>query len=441
MTLFHPSSPTCTTRLNPSAGGCSPPSASSARPAMKHTAALLLSCALGLWSLPASGADVLTLSRAIERATARHPMIRAAEAGVEAARAREAQARAFPNPALSLQAEEMPVANPLSGNLMAGLSVPLPIGGAREGRAAIARLETATAETEILDQRRALILVVKSAYAQVVHHAERMRLAQGGLSDAERLLRAAETRYRAGDVPRVEVFRADVERSRAQRDLQLVEGQLVMAKRRLGLLIGQEVAEELSVAALPAPAARQLPALRALAEQMSALRPDVRRAELEVEVAAQQRVLAQANVWHGSEVSIAGGLSDGQPAIGTVLTVPLPVYRNQAEVMEADARRRQAEARLEAVRQSLTMELDEAHQTAAIALTRYLLVTDSELPQARRFADNARRRYLAGEGSGLEAVEALRTLREVETEQLNALLDYREALARLERTVGTDLPQ
>lgn len=408
---------------------------------MKQTAAIILACTFALTSSPASGAERLTLSLAIERAMARHPLIRAAEAGAEAARAREAQTRALPNPALSLQAEEVPLANPVNGNLMAGVSVPLPVGGARAARSEIARLEAAIADTEIQEQRRDLIRTVKTAYAEVVHQAERVRLTRAVLVDADRLLKAAEARYQSGDVPRVEVFRTEVERNRAQRDVQVAESQHELAKRRLGLLVGHEPAEDLTVATPSVPTVSQLPPIRDLEVRMTASRPEHRRAELEVQVAAHQRAFAQANLWQGTEVSIAGGLAEGQPAVSTGLTVPLPFYRNQAEISEADAQQRRAEARLEALRMQFSSELDHAYQSAAIAWTRYQLVSDSDLPQARRFAENARRRFTAGEGSGLEAVEALRTLREVETEQLNALLEYREALARLEQTVGSDLPQ
>lgn len=407
---------------------------------MKHPFAFALPFLLSLSSLPAFGSDAGTLPTAIEQATSRHPSIRAAEADVEAARAREAQTQAFPNPALTLQANEMPVANPIGGNLMAGVSLPLSLGGSRAARAEISRLETAIAETHLQDQRQAIVVQVTIAYAQVVHRIERVRLAQAALAEARRLAKAAEARYRSGDVPRVEVFRAEVEGHRAQRDLVVAESQQALAMTRLGLLLGHHRADPLLVASLPVPALRKLPPVSVLQDRMWRSRPELRRAELVIQVERQQRAVARAAIWQGTEVSVAGGLSEGQPAVSTALTLPLPLYRNQAEIAEADARGRMAEARLAAQRLRLEIELEEAHQEAAIALTRFQLVTESDLPQARRFADNARRRFMAGEGSGLEAVEALRTLREVETEHLEALLLYREALARLEQTVGTDLP-
>lgn len=406
---------------------------------MKHPIRVALTVALGLWAFPAHGADVLTLPLALERATARHPLIRAAEADVEAARAREAQARAIQNPALSLQANEMPLANPGNGNLMAGLSFAVPIGGARGARIELARLEGAIAATEVQEQRLDLIGKVKTAYAQVGHDVERVRVAQAALADAERLVKAAQTRYQTGDIPRTEVFRAEVERNRARRDLMVAESQQALAKKRLGLLVGQDLAVDVAIAPLPVPAIRQLPPIGDLHRLMTASRPELRRAELEIQAADQHRSYAQASVWNGTEVSVAGGLAEGQPAVSTSLSLPLPLNRNQAEISEAEARKRHAEARLEALRLRLGVEFEEAYQAAAIALTRYHLVTDTDLPQARRLADNARRRFIAGEGSGLEAVEALRTMREIETEQLDALLEYREALARLEQTVGTDL--
>lgn len=406
---------------------------------MKHPCLLAFTLALGLWPCAALGADVLTLPAAIERATARHPSLRVAAAELDVARAKEAQALANPNPSVLLQAAEMPVANPANGNLMAGVSLALPAGGAQAARAEIARLEGLAATTELQAQRRDVVAEVKSAYAQVGHHTARVRLAREALDDAERLVTAAQTRYDAGDVARGEVFRAEVERNRARRELLVAEGLLSLANRRLGLLIGQDPDEEVTLADLPAPSGRQFPPIADLRARTTTWRPELRRAELDIQVAEQQRASAQASVWQGTEVSLSGGLAEQQPAVSTTLTLPLPLYANQGEIAEAEARKRQAEARLEALRLRLEIELQETYQATVIALTRYHLVTEVDLPQARVFAENARRRFMAGEGSGVETVEALRTLRGVEGEQLSALLEYHEALARLEKTVGTDL--
>lgn len=407
---------------------------------MKHPFSYAVALVLSLSAAPAHAAG-LTLADALSRAVARHPEIRAAEAEVDAARARERQVRAFANPSLSLQADEMPLSNLSGGNLMAGVTWLMPQGRARDARAEIGRLETTMAKTEVSDRRRELVAQVKTAYALVLHHAEQTRLARGALGDAERLHRAAEARYASGDVPRVEVFRTEVERNRAQRDVQVAEARRALAERRLGLLVGLGPDEAVEVSALPVPPARGLAPIGELRSLMRTERPEFRRAELAVAAEQRQRSLALASVWEGSELSLAAGLAEGQPAMSTALSLPLPVFRNRAELEAADARIRQAEARLEATRQRLDLELEEAHQEAAIAATRWQLVAESELPQARRFAENARRRYLAGEGSGLEAVEAMRTLSGVETDHLEALLDYREALVRLEKTVGTDLPR
>lgn len=404
---------------------------------MTHAVTRWLSLLLCLWALPAHAA-ALTLSQALERALARHPAIRAARAEVGVARAKEDQARSLSNPSLTLQAAEMPLSNPANGNLLAGVSWPLPIGGMRAARSEIARLETAMAESEVRDQERELLSQVTIAYAAFQHHAERVRLARAAFEDAGRLSTAAETRYRSGDVPRAEVFRAEVERNRARRDLLVAERQLVVAKERLGLLVG-EPGEELAPAALSAPRL-ELPPLDSLRERMWAARPAARRSELAIAVEEQHRLLAQASVWDGSEVSVGGGLAAGQPAVSTSLTLPLPLNRNQAEVAAAEARLRQAELRRDVQRLQLGMELAAAHGEAAIALTGYRLLAEVDLPQARRFADNARRRYLAGEGSGLEAMDAARTLRDVEAEHLQALQDYRASLARLEETLGAPLP-
>ncbi|MFN3429412.1 MAG: TolC family protein [Candidatus Sericytochromatia bacterium] len=85
---------------------------------------------LGL-AMPAWAQEALSLAEAVRRAEANHPAIRAAERAIDAARAREAQVVAPPNPNLSLVVDQVPIPDPVGGNYMAGVTQPLLLGGQR----------------------------------------------------------------------------------------------------------------------------------------------------------------------------------------------------------------------------------------------------------------------------------------------------------------------
>jgi outer membrane protein TolC len=117
----------------------------------------------------------------------------------------------------------------------------------------------------------------------------------------------------------------------------------------------------------------------------------------------------------------------------------LPFYRQQGEIQEAEANRARAEAERLALEGEISLAIEQAHGTAALAAQQVRLFRDTYLPQAERLAENAQRRYLAGQGSGMEAVEARRALRETVAQRDRAVLEYREALVKLERESGIHL--
>lgn len=106
---------------------------------------------------------------AVERALAQHPEVRAAEARVAAAKAREVQAAAAPNPNLLVAVDQVPFGAPTQGNFMLGLGQPLLPGGLREARQAVAALDVRLAEAELAVRRQELAARVKEAYARLLY--------------------------------------------------------------------------------------------------------------------------------------------------------------------------------------------------------------------------------------------------------------------------------
>jgi cobalt-zinc-cadmium efflux system outer membrane protein len=250
---------------------------------------------------------------------------------------------------------------------------------------------------------------------------------------------AVQARYRAGEVPQLEVLRAEVEESRAQREVEIAQNRLRQAEGRLNILLGREAQAPTAIRELAAPTSEQLPPLAPLVAKGIAERVELKQAETAIAREALQRRLAQAGLWTGTQVALSAGSASGQAAIAGSLTIPMPFYRRQGELAEAEANRMRAEARRDALRNEITLEIEQAYRDAAIAAHQTLLFAKTYVPQAERLLDNAQRRFQVGEGSGLEVVEARRALRETRTEYQQSLLSYRQALSRLERATGTDL--
>lgn len=394
---------------------------------------------VSVMAAPARAVEQLTLNEAVAQALSRNPELQAAERAIDAAWAREIQAKALPNPNLALNIDQVPIPNPGDGSYMVGISQPLLLAGQREARQEVSRLETKLAEFDRDVLRQDLVARIKDTYAQVLFEIARGKQAELDAQGAETLYQAILHRYNAGAVARVEVLQAEVVRNRANRELEAAKNRVILARGPLNVLLGREATSPLAVQDLPAPQGGTLPKLPDLVVVALKTRVELRRAETAIQREVLSRRLAQAGLWTGTEASLLAGAVQGQPGFSVSLTVPIPFYRQQGEIAEAEANRARTEAERDALRNAITQQVDQAYREAHIAATQANSFAKNHLPQAERLARNAQARFEAGEGSRLEVIEARRALSETQTEFQQSVLAYRQALHRLERAVGKEL--
>ncbi len=399
-------------------------------------AASVLSAAGG--ALAATPAPIMSLPAAIAQGLATHPRLRAAQRLVEAGRAREVQAGAALNPNLSVSIDQVPFNNPGSGNYMAGISQPMMPSALRTAQLGVARTEREIAEVSLAIERLDLAARIKDAYAHVLYEAEGLDLARDTAEHARWLARAAAARWKAGDVPRVDLLRAEVDVARAEREVHEAEGAMADARARLNVLIGRPAQDPLALGPLPVPSAAALAPVAALVARALAGRLEFRRAELLVRREVLQRQAALAGIWTGTELAASLGAVAGAPGFSTTLALPIPIYRREGEAAEAEAGRLRAEAEHDALRHEVTLEVEQARRQAALAADLAARYARDYLPRVTRFAENARARFRAGESTGVEVAEAEHTLHEVRAQHQRAVLDWHEAIARLERAVGAE---
>lgn len=393
----------------------------------------ILACALA----PAAWAqDRVGLSEAVAEAVRQNPEVAAALREIDAAKAREVQAAAWPNPNVQLQAEEVPLTSAGGGVYMIGVSQPLLLAGQRQARVEAARLDREFAESQLAILQRDLAAQVRDAYAQVLYEEAEVRQERLNFETAKALREATQARYKAGEVPRIEVLRAEVEESRARRALEMEQARERQAQGRLNVLLGREAQAPLSAEELPMPRPGALPPVGDMIEESLKSRAELRQAEVMIMREMMQRRLAQSSLWTGTAASLSAGTAGGAPAISGSFSFPLPIYRQQGEIAEAEANRLRAEARRAALRNQITLEVEQAYREAEIAAQQVEVFRESYLPQAERLAENARKRFQVGEGGGLEVLEANRARGEARAEYHMALLAYRQAHARLQRAVG-----
>jgi cobalt-zinc-cadmium efflux system outer membrane protein len=117
--------------------------------------------------------------------------------------------------------------------------------------------------------------------------------------------------------------------------------------------------------------------------------------------------------------------------------VRVPLFNGgRAEVARAEASASLARAVLERTRIEVSLAFESAVQEAEAASDSLRLLQTTLVPTARKTWDLVRLSYEAGETSLLDLLDAQRTLREAEIEELTAGLDLGRAWVEIERIGG-----
>ena len=203
---------------------------------------LLLALSAGLIPLERAHAEGMSRINAIRLVVERNPAVEAARNVYEAARAQAQQAGALPDPELEVEFAEVPKLGSLSdyGERTIELSqrVEFPLKWwhrLQAGRQHAEATRLAVFEMTKLD----ITLQAKQAYDRITLQKSLLQHAQQDLGLAQNILRQADIRFEAGDVPQLDVMRASVEVGRATNRLTAAKNDLSVAKTSLNALLAR----------------------------------------------------------------------------------------------------------------------------------------------------------------------------------------------------------
>lgn len=371
----------------------------------------------------------LTLEQALEEAVARSPAIVAAEADVEASRARLRQAGFRFNPTLNVDVEDLVGTGIYSGvqsaQVTATLTQQLDLFGRRSSRVNAARAGLAAQELRLGIARADLAQAVRLQFAGAVAARDRLRLATDNLARARELARIADELVAAGREPPLRALRARANAAQTEAALRAAEAADIAARRTLAGLFG--TAGEVGGVAGPL-IPPSLPTIE------PALTLEVRLAEAErIQAEAQLR---QEQVARRLDPSVGVGVrrleQTGDTALVAGVSVPLRIFdRNQGNVAAAQASIRAAEARRAAAIAQATARIGNAGSNIAAAQARVSALETAALPQASEALRLANLAYRAGRLTLLELLDAQQALAATQ----NELIDARAALAEASATL------
>jgi TolC family type I secretion outer membrane protein len=414
----------------------------------------------------AHAATRLTLRDCLDKALANHPAIRSARQGVNAGRGRETQARSPYLPQVQAStgyAESRSLGGALGESSTKSYTTTLSVNqviydfGKTGNSLDAARFGARSTETEVDRVVQEVVLGVKQAYYSLLQADKLLKVSQQTLDQTERHLKKAEAFFRAGSKPRFDVTRAEVDVNNARLGLinarNNVRLRTIALYNAMGTAPGGDIGTEDT---LSAPTA--IPSLDEVQAEALRNRPELLKIEIDIQSSEAKVSAAQSgyrptlsangayNWAHGtSETTLPlGVLGSGEFSshigdswnAGLMLSVPLfEGGMTSGRVAEARANRYALEAQRDTLRQSILLEVSQAHADLESAAAR-IAVMDSSLKSARESLELAEGRYQAGVGPSIEVTDATVAAARAETDHIQALYDYQLAAARLAKAMG-----
>lgn len=399
-------------------------------------AALSVSTALVAPVALAQEAAPLTLQDALSRAIASDPGLRAADAGIDAARGGLRQARTRPNPELGAEVENFNGTGDLRGFQGAEttfrLSQEIERGGRRRARISLADRELHGAELARAVRGLDLLRDVQTAYFDALASEEMVAIERERLTIAEALARSAARRVAAARDPLMAGARANAGVAEARIALTRAEAEAATARARLESFWGggQGLALNRGDFALPRAQDHDHQAL-------SDASPDIARLAAQRERATSEAALQRSLGYQNPTLTLGYRRFEDRAGDGALVagfSIPLGVFdRNQGAVARAQAERRRAEFDLEAGRRALAREYAALERAQASDAQAVRSTEEQVIPEAERALALAQEGYDRGAFSYLDILEAQRALSDARQRRVEALKSFHSNEAALDR--------
>jgi outer membrane protein TolC len=267
--------------------------------------------------------------------------------------------------------------------------------------------------------------------------------------DSVELLRqiadVSQAKYTTGRISQQDVLKPVVELSRLHTDIIMFDEQAKLATARLNILLNR-MPETLLGPLIEPQEQRMLPATADLQRIALERQPELQRSRVEIERAEAE--LASVRSDYKPDFSVQGGymlmprMTDAWMGRVGITWPKAPWSRGKidARVAEQTAAVQAAKARTQVLENMVRLAVQEAYVRATAAQERAVLLRTTIKPQSEQTLEVSRVAYQTDRVDFQALIDNQRVLLDVNLDYFRALSDFTQALADLERAVGTDLP-
>jgi len=327
----------------------------------------------------------------------------------------------------------------------AAVTETLGLAGTASVRLASANAMRAQAELEIA--RRGLVSIVVELFYNIRAGADRLTITQRALDEANRFVEVTQKREEGREAAHAEVIKARLVQQQRQRELADAGLAHEKANLELGILLYPDPSRTFAVVEETAPP--MLPDRRSVEAAARANNPELRSALAALQASQATTLSAWAgltpdlalNYSYGIDApQFAGKGPDGARNLGYSATaaIDVPIWdwlTSERKVKEARIRAQASKIALDAAQRRMLADLTEFYNEADIA-RQQLASLDASVADAREALRLTNLRYVNGESTVLDVVDAQNTLVAAENGQIDGVVRYHLALAQLETLTG-----
>ena len=321
------------------------------------------------------------------------------------------------------------------------------VGLAQLGAVKLADANAARAAAQLEVARRGLVATVVSLYFSVSSGADKLKVSERALDEANRFVDITQKRETAREAAHADVLKAQLQEQ--QRERELAEAKLTASKARTELAVLLFPNPDTAYDLAPIDAPPILPERTVIEDLARQNNPELRSAMADVQVSEANTYTARAALLPDLSLNVAYGIDAPQFATngpentknlgysaGATLDIPLWDWlTTERKIKENRLRQTAAKASLTNAQRRLLANLSEDYAEAAVAQAE-MNSLDASVIAARESLRLTNLRYTDGESTVLEVVDAQGTLTSAENAQLEGRVRYQLALAQLQTLTG-----
>jgi len=386
----------------------------------------------------------LSLNDALSLALTRNPELATFSYEMRIQEANALQASLLPNPEFDAEVENFAGSGSLNGfdesELTLSIGQLIELGGKRQKRTQVAVLNADLAAWDYETAKLNVFVDVVTMFTEVLVVQQRIGLQNELVNVAEEFLQSIQQRVKAGRVSPAEAARAKVELSTTNIELERLQKELQSASKRLAATWGSKKPQfDRVVGNLDS--VISLPSLEKFYSLLSQ-NPDI--ARWAVEMQRRDAELALEKAQRIPDPVIGGGYrrlnESGDNAVVMGLSLPLLLFdRNKGNIQAAEYRQLQAEQQKRTAEIALNTRLAEIYNTLSASYNEIATLKTNVIPEAQNAFNLINQGYQMGKFGFLNVLDAQRTLFEVRSQYLNALKEYHQNVAKMERLIGQNL--